>query len=322
LNIKSPSPLRGFLQLHALARAPLRSPLATLYSPLRGFGLDRSSVPPLRSLSENGTQMKPLQNKKILIACSAKKMVELISGLEAMGGTILSLPVLAIQELEDKRTLDEALEFLERYSWIIFTSAYGVTFFAQRLNERGRAVPKSGPKICAVGPPTARAAEECGFEVALVPRKFVAEGIIDALESYYGELNRLSGERILLPRALQARDVLPKALAAAGAEVDVVPCYRTVQGDIDPDAIRALQQFVPDLMVFTSSSAVRNFVEIAGQDVALRMMREAAVSVIGPITANTVESYGKQPDLVPRENTIASLIEAIRDWASGKVGSG
>jgi uroporphyrinogen III methyltransferase/synthase len=261
--------------------------------------------------------VKQLQNKKVLVACSEKKMAELVSGLEEMGGTVLSLPVIAVQDIEDKRVLDDALESLERYSWIIFTSAYGVAFFAQRLNERGLAIPRGRLKICAVGPATARAAEESGFEVALIPHKFVAEGIIEELESYYGELSRLSGKRILLPRALQARDVLPDALAAAGAEVDIVPCYRTVQGEIDTHALRALQQFIPDLMVFTSSSAVRSFIEMAGQDIALRMMREAAVSVIGPITASTVESYGKLPEIVPKENTIASLIEAIEEWAVG-----
>jgi uroporphyrinogen III methyltransferase/synthase len=265
--------------------------------------------------------MKPLKNKKILIACSAKKMVELISGLEAMGGSVLPLPVISVRDVEDKRALDEALESLERYSWIIFTSAYGVTFFAQRLKERGLAIPKS-PKVCAVGPATARAVEECGFDLALLPHKFVAEGIIDELKRYYGDLNRLSGKRILLARALQARDVLPDALTAAGAEVDVVPCYETAQGELDSNAVRELQQFIPHLMVFTSSSAVKNFVEIAGQDVALKMMRKAAVSVIGPITASTVESYGKLPEIVPRENTIASLIEAIRDWCSGGWGVG
>jgi uroporphyrinogen III methyltransferase/synthase len=257
--------------------------------------------------------MKQLKNKKILIACSAKKMVELMSGLEAMGGIVLPLPVISVRDVEVKSVLDGALESLERYSWIIFTSAYGVTFFAQRMKERALAFPE-GPKICAVGPATARAVEECGFDVALIPHKFVAEGIIEELKTYYRELNRLAGKRILLPRALQARDVLPDALAAAGAQVDVVPCYETVQGEISPDAVRALQQFIPDLMVFTSSSAVRNFVEIAGQDVALKMMREAAVSVIGPVTASTVESYGKLPEIVPKENTIASLLEAIRDW--------
>ena len=259
--------------------------------------------------------MKQLQNKTVLVACSEKKRADLISPLEAMGGIVVFLPVIAVREIEDKSKLDEALEKLEHYSWIIFTSAYGVAFFAQRLNERGIEIP-NGAKICAIGPATARALEECGFEVALVPQNFVAEGIIEELESYYGDLSRLSGKRILLPRALQARDVLPDGLAAAGADMDVVPCYCTVQGEINPDSVRALQQLNPDLMVFTSSSAVRNFVEIAGQDLALRMMRQAAVSVIGPITADTVKSYGKLPEIVPKENTIASLIEAIRDWAS------
>ena len=249
-------------------------------------------------------------------------MAELVSRLEAMGGTVLPLPVIAVQDIEDKRLLDKALGSLERYSWIIFTSAHGVTFFAQRLNELGAAIPKSSAKICAVGPATARVAKECGFDVALVPHKFVAEGIIEELASYYGDLKRLSGKRILLPRALQAREVLPDTLAAAGAAVDVVPCYRTVQAEIDPNAVRALQQFDPDLMVFTSSSAVRNFVEITGQDVALRMIREAAVSVIGPITASTVESYGKVPEIIPEENTIPSLIEAIRNWWGGEWGVG
>jgi uroporphyrinogen III methyltransferase / synthase len=267
------------------------------------------------ALPGSGKFVNQLQNKKIFVACSAKKMAELISGLESMGGSVLPLPVISVRELEDNSLLDRALQSLGRYAWIIFTSAYGVTFFAQRLQQLGLDVPQ-GLKICAIGPSTARALEECGFKVALIPHKFVAEGIIEEFESCYGELKSLSGVRILLPRALRGRDVLPEAFAAAGAEIDVVPCYQTVQGEIPPEAVQELQQFIPDLIVFTSSSAVKNFVEIAGQDAARKMMRQAAVAVIGPITASSVESYGKLPGIIPKENTIASLIEAIRDWAS------
>ncbi len=262
---------------------------------------------------------KPLLNRTIMVACSAKKMVELTVGLEAMGGSVLPFPVIEVKEIEDKQLLNQALASLNEYSWIIFTSAHGVSFFLQRLHEcRITAGVQSMPPICAIGPATAKAVNEFGYEVALVPEKFIAEGVVEALGKVCGGLPSLAGRRILLARAEEGRELLPAELRAAGARVDVVPCYRTVRADLEGDALQQLCSAKPDLIVFTSSSAVRNMIEIFGHGEGTRMLLESAVAVIGPVTGSTVELLGKHAEIVPKENTIASLLEAIRNFYSSR----
>lgn len=268
-------------------------------------------------MSAGSVASEPLRNLTILVACSAKKMVELASGLEALGGKVLALPLIEAQEIPDKRKLDEALNSLEKYTWIIFTSAYGVSFFMRRWEKRGG--PKGSPdmpKICAVGPATASALREYGLEAALIPENFVAEGVIESLDRFYGGLERLSGCRILLPRAKEGRDVLPAALSAAGARVDVLPCYETVRAKLDEAILRQARSNKVDLAVFTSSSAVRNLMDILGPEDGKRILRDSTVAVLGPVTGSTVARFGKQAEIVPDQNTVASLVLAIGDYFS------
>ena len=268
-------------------------------------------------MSETLFSSKPLSNRTVLVACSAKKMPELIAGIESMGGNALPFPVIEAQEIDDKHLLDEALASLNEYAWIIFTSAYGVSFFMQRLNELGiSASIRKMPKICAIGPATARAIKEFGYDVELIPQNFVAEGVIEALGEYHGGIRSIAGQRILIPRAKEAREVLPEALAAAGARVDVAPCYQTVRVDPDETILRQLIGRAPDLIVFASSSAIRHLIDILGQEEGKKILSGSTVAVIGPITFSTAESFGKRPEIVPQENTIESLLEAIRAYFS------
>jgi uroporphyrinogen III methyltransferase/synthase len=266
-------------------------------------------------MSSSPASSKPLLNRTILVACSAKKMVELVAGLEAMGGNVLPFPVIEAKPIEDVHLMDQALASLQDYDWIIFTSAYGVRFFMQRLNECAMSAgTRTMPKICAIGPATAAAVKECGYETALIPSQFVAEGLLEALERHYGGLQNLAGRRILLPRAKEARELLPDALASAGARVDVVPCYKTVQAEVDGDIVRQLHLKSPDLMVFTSSSTIRNFIDILGPETGTGMLLQSTVAVLGPVTGKTADTLGKHAEIVPRENTVPALLKAIREY--------
>jgi uroporphyrinogen III methyltransferase/synthase len=261
---------------------------------------------------------KPLLDKTILAACSEKKMAELVVGLEAMGGKVIPFPVIEVRDIEDKRLLDLALDSIDEYAWIIFTSVHGVSFFMQRLDERGiGSVPHSMPRICAIGPATAKAVNESGYKVALIPERFVAEGIIEALGKYSGGLNSLVGKRILLARAKEGREILPEELRASGVLVDVVPCYQTVRPDFPEGRVQQLRRLRPDLIVFTSSSALRNMIDIIGQEDGKRMILESIVAVLGPVTGNTAASFGKCAEIVPKANTIASLLTEIYEFYSG-----
>jgi uroporphyrinogen III methyltransferase/synthase len=258
---------------------------------------------------------RPLANRVLVVASSAKKMNELVAGIEAMGGKALSFPVIEVHEIDNKHPLDEALASLKEYTWIIFTSAYGVRFFMQQLKRAGLSLPpESMPRICAIGPATAQEVQESGYKVELIPEKYVAEGLVEALEKYYGGLQALAGCRVLIPRAKEAREVLPEVLSTAGILVDAVPCYETVRAEPVQEILQQLKGKKPDMLLFTSSSAMKGFVEILGKEEGIRMLMESAVAVLGPVTASTAESFGKRVEVMPRENTVASLLEAIREY--------
>jgi len=263
---------------------------------------------------------KPLLNKVVLVACSPKKANSLVAGLKELGGEVLPAPVIEVKEIADKRSFDAALASLREYSWIIFTSSYGAAFFLRRLAQLNISRDLCNlPKICAIGPATAATLRESGLGVELIPDEFVSEGVLKSLAQYYGGLQHLAGRRVLLPRAREARDVLPDALSAAGAQVDVVPCYQTVPAKLEENVERRVQTHSPDLLVFTSSSTVRNLMTALGCELGTKILLEATVAVIGPVTAGTVESLGKRVDIIPRENTVASLVDAIREYYGSRI---
>lgn len=230
-----------------------------------------------------------------------------------MGARVRPFQAISIRPAEDLSALDCALASLEKYDWIIFTSAHAVVFFERRLRERQIPAERLAClEICAVGPATAKKASECGIRVSLVPREFVAEGVLRALAERVGGAARLAGMRILIPRAKEAREILPDGLTAAGATVDVAVCYETVRAEADPALVADVRNNPPDLIVFTSSSNVAHFASIVGDAEARRLFAQATIGVLGPVTAKTVEDYGKRPEILPRENTIPSLLESIR----------
>lgn len=259
----------------------------------------------------------PLHNKSVLLACSAHKSSTLIPGLERLGARVIPFPTIEIRAVADTGPLDAALSHLEGYSWIIFTSSYGVIYFVRRMKELGSSTEHlRSLKVCSVGPATAATLAEADIQVSLVPEKFVAEGVISALAKLYGGLNGLAGKRILLPRAKEARDLLARELESAGARVDVVPCYENVLPEPNEEAVRSILEDSPELLVFTSSSTVTNFARLLGDADGKRLLRRATVAALGPITAKTVASLGKKVEILPRENTSASLLAAIAQFYS------
>ncbi len=256
-----------------------------------------------------------LTGKKAVVACSEMKSEALASGLKELGAEVTILPVILMREIGDMTALDAALNVLPEYSWIIFTSAYGVRFFLRRLATLNLHLDLvHGPQICAVGPATASLLEASGVRVTLVPREFLAEGILDALAERHGGLHNLAGRRILLPRARESRELLPRVLEAAGVRVDAIPCYENVLPDIEPSLIQAVIRNPPDLLVFTSSSTVRNFLALLGEDEGTKILAAARVATLGPVTAGELDQRGKRAEIVPDENTIPSLLAAIQNF--------
>ena len=249
----------------------------------------------------------PLADKRILITRAQGQTEEFSSLLESYGAAIIPFPTIEIVPPGDWGPLDKAIEKLDAYDWIIFTSVNGVRSFTQRLNDKGRdADALLGKKICAIGPRTQGELEKMGLTVTFMPTEYRAEGVADGLKK-----RGINGKKILLPRAREARRILPDALREAGAVVNEVEAYRAVRPVKSKDSLETILKKGIDVVTFTSSSTVRNFMELLADKTALNGV---TVAVIGPITAETVRNYGLEPVIAPAEYTIPALVEAIVEY--------
>ncbi|MBI3802538.1 MAG: uroporphyrinogen-III C-methyltransferase [Nitrospirae bacterium] len=258
----------------------------------------------------NWFELKPLFGKRIVVTRSKEQAPEFVARLAAEGAEAISFPTLQIVAPPSWEPLDAALDQIERYDWLIFTSVNGVQFFRKRLAALRKDLRiLKGISLCAIGPRTAEEIEAWGLQVDLVPPEFKAEGVLQALDG-----RGIAGKRFLIPRALEAREILPEEIRRKGGSVDVVPTYRAVRPDAASDAIEALlEEERPDLITFASSSTLRNFLEIVGP---ARRHRLAGIPIacIGPITAETARESGLTVDVMPSEYTFPALAQSIVDY--------
>ncbi len=244
----------------------------------------------------------------IVITRAAHQADELKTLLEVAGFRTLLYPAIAIQPPADARALDEALRQARSYDWLIFTSANGVEAVARRLDALNLGPDAlQGPSIAAVGPATARAVERrLGLDVDLIPPKAVGESLLAALPIP-------AGQRVLLPRAAKARDVLPDGLRARGVPVDVVTAYETALGRGGDDLPAALRSGQVDAITFTSPSTVRNTLIRLEREASLGVdaLAGVAIACIGPVTADAAQQAGLHVDVIPEEYTAAGLVRAL-----------
>jgi len=254
----------------------------------------------------NWFEKKPLFGRGIVITRPEAQAERLSELLRAQGARVIPFPVIRIVPPEDRMPLDQALDRLETYAWIVFTSANGVSFFFRRLGERGRDIRDlKGIRIATIGPATAAAIGAMGIRVDLVPEEFISEGIV---RTFAGE--NIRGLRILLPRAEEARDVIPEGLAKMGAETDVVTAYRTVRSDRDASEISPLlERGKIDVITFTSPSTVNHFLGIMGAG--FRLPDGVRIACIGPVTADAARRAGLRVDILQERYTIPELVDAI-----------
>ncbi len=263
---------------------------------------------------------KPLLGRRVLVTRARAQASELSGALEDLGATTVELPAIRFAAPDDYAPLDRAIAGLRDYAWVIFTSANGVGRFFDRLRTAGQdARALANARLVAIGSGTARALEERGLRADIVPERFIAEAVVERLAR-----EDLGGARVLIPRAAEARDVLPRELARLGATVDVVPVYRTVQAPPDPATLAALAAGEIDVVTFTSSSTVTNLLamlqaeQIGGDEGGRRTadaLGGALVACIGPVTAQTARDRGLRVDLVAEEHSIPGLVAALVDWA-------
>ena len=235
------------------------------------------------------------------------------------------MPTISIEPPESYAELDKELADLSVNNFILFTSANAVKFFFARFFELGMDIRDlKGPRIGVVGKVTAKALAAYCLRPDIVPDEFTAEGLADALEN-----TGVKGSRILIPRALIAREVLPERLRAAGAEVSVVTAYRNVKPHTihGQNATVSLRHFLEnreiDFITFTSSSTVTNFLamlDAKSEEELAGLLEGVAVASIGPITSATVEKNGLHVDMQPSSYTIPDMVDSIVDFYTSKTG--
>ena len=249
-----------------------------------------------------------LAGRTIVVTRARPQSSAFSAALADLGAQVIEIPTIEILPTESSE-LETALRSLDRNDWLFFTSVNGASIFLERLDQISPKHKGAMPAICAIGPATADEVRHFGHEVQLQPQLFQAEGILDELtELYAGDLSAL---RILLPRAKIARSILPERLKELGAEVEVIPVYHTTLPRESMALLKkTLGEYPIDLITFTSSSTVRNFVTIA-EDMPLSGYDCA---VIGPITADTATELGLRVVLQPLHATIPDFVDAIEEF--------
>lgn len=260
-------------------------------------------------------EQRPLFGRRVVVTRARAQASGFADRLRRLGADVLQFPTIRITDPTDPEPLRRAAAEADRYNWIVFTSVNGVERFWRALNEAGRDTRAlAGVSLCAIGPATGAAIELHGARPDVVPAEFVAEAVVDALVAKGG----LKGSRILIPRAAEARAVLPESLRGHGAEVVEVAAYRTVPDNADAERLRhLLHANEVDVVAFTASSTVRNYVDAVGSWVG-----QARVASIGPVTSRTAREMGLPVHMEATEYTIPGLIHTMQNYFDAEPGAG
>jgi len=274
-------------------------------------------------------ERRPLHGKRVVVTRARAQASGLAATLRGLGAEVVELPAIRIEPRIDSAEVREAVERIGagEYSLVCLTSPNGVGLLFEAMRDAGldaRAFGKgpelrqvgeadsgaggevrAGATIAAIGPGTARALTEHGVSADILPERFVAEALVEALERV-----EVAGSRVLIARAAEARDVLPEALRERGAEVDVVALYETVREQPTDAAVEATQS--ADYVTFTSSSTVRNLTEALGD----RFPTAARIVSIGPITSEAVRDANLEVSVEAERHDIDGLVEALLDDAA------
>jgi len=254
---------------------------------------------------------RPLMGKKIVVTRAREQASDLTRFLSDLGAECLECPTIEIKPPDDLKPIDMAIKNLSSYDWLIFTSVNGVKFFFERLFAKGMDVRAlHNLQTASIGPATAKKLLAFGLDSDIIPETYRAESIVEAFDK-----KEISGKKILLPRAKEARPILPIELREMGAVVDEVTVYCTKKV---PDSanllLKNLQEKKIDLITFTSSSTVKNFHELLPSENIKTLMAGVTVASIGPITAETAKKLGFEVHIVAKSFTIKGLCEAICEY--------
>lgn len=260
---------------------------------------------------------KPLAGHRILVGRARHQAGALASSLLELGADVIEIPFIEIRPPRSFQPLDSALRNLADYDWLILTSVNGLDAMWERIKKLGvHNEQLAHLRIAAIGPATQKSIEKRGLQVDLVPKEYVAESVVESLRE------KVVGKRILLVRAKVARDVIPRELRKIAARVDVVEAYETVVPKPSAGRLRSVlndPEGKPDVITFTSSSTVRNFVALLestgkknqGHLRHTGLLDGIKLASIGPVTSGTLRELGLPVDIEAREYTIPGLVQAI-----------
>jgi uroporphyrinogen III methyltransferase/synthase len=259
-------------------------------------------------------EKRALFGKRAIVTRTREQASELVAGLEEAGAGCYECSTINIVPVEEYDILDEAIERIDEYHWILFTSLNGVKYFFERLYSKGLdARDLKGPDIGVVGKSTADLLLKYGVNADLIPPLFTSDGLAESLLD-----QGVEGRNILIPRAREGREMMPETLRGAGAQVTIAPVYQNIPPQGRRDELRAeLESGQVDLVTFTSSSTVNNFltmVDAGNQEELEQLMQNVKIAAIGPITAKTVTDSGLKVDIQPGKFTIPEMILAIIDY--------
>ena len=250
---------------------------------------------------------RPLHGKTVVVTRARAQASGLAVELRGLGAEVVELPAIRIKERTGEPEVMDAVRELTDYSLVCLTSPNGVRVIFDALAAEGLDARSFGhATVAAIGPGTARALAERGIKADVVPDKFVAEALVEALAEV-----EVEGKKVLVARAAEAREVLPDALRERGAELDVVSLYETVREEPDPASVEAAQG--ADYVTFTSSSTVKNLVSALGD----RMPQQARVVSIGPVTSETAREVGLEVAVEAERHDVAGLVAALLQDATG-----
>jgi uroporphyrinogen III methyltransferase / synthase len=266
----------------------------------------------------NWYETLPLFGISAVVTRARAQASDLVGSLRTLGAQVVEFPTIRIDSPEDEAPLLEAAANLSSYDWVVFTSVNGVDAFFDALEEQGKdARGFAGVKVCAIGPATAERLHNGGILPDKMPEKYIAESLLEA----FGD-EPVKGLRFLLPRADIARSTLHDGLLEAGGEVTEVVAYQTVPEDRSAGKADAvINGEDPLLVTFTSSSTVKNFVNLLGQDDLAKISEKALFASIGPITSRTMRDLSIPVHVEAEEFTIPGLIAAVIEHYQSKESS-
>jgi uroporphyrinogen-III synthase len=269
------------------------------------------------SENESSGLSAPLEGLRILVSRAREQAGALSSGLRALGAEVYEIPFIEIRPPRSFKSLDDSLKLMGEYEWLILTSANGVRAMLERmalLNLPKRSL--SHLNIVAIGPATRKAIEREGLKVAVTPKEYIAESIVETLSE------KVRGKRVLLCRAKVARDVIPQELRRLGAFLDVAEAYETVIPQSSRIELRAAlrdPQRRPHFITFTSASTVKSYLALLGiRSGRSRLVEGVLNASIGPVTSDTLRQCELSVDAQAAEYTVPGLIQAIVQRAGAR----